>query len=98
MKDQVLDLSREEVIKKITDPETYVQMAMVQIHQNPSSADPVVFHAILYEAVTAAMNVWAHNGHLLYLSKDKTFNCVCCHKVFKKEKEIPKSKICTGAR
>ena len=91
-------INRAEAAKKMLDPETYVQMAMAEINAEPNAHDPQVFHDILYSVICSAMSVWSHDGHLLFLDKDKTIKCLNCGKKFKGEKSTPKTRLCNNAR
>ena len=91
-------LDRAEAAKKMLDPETYVQMAMAEINAEPNAHDPKIFHDILYSVICSAMSVWSHDGHLLFLDKDKTIKCLNCGRRFKGEKSVPKTKLCNRER
>lgn len=91
-------INRAEAAKKMLDPETYVQMAMAEINAEPNAHDPQIFHDILYAVICSAMSVWSHDGHLLFLNKDKTIRCLNCGKKFKGEKSAPKTRLCNNAR
>jgi hypothetical protein len=91
-------LDRAEAAKKMLDPETYVQMAMAEINAEPNAHDPQIFHDILYSVICSAMSVWSHEGHLLFLDKDRTIKCLNCGKKFKGEKSVPKTRLCNRER
>lgn len=91
-------INRAEAAKKMLDPETYVQMAMAEINAEPNAHDPKIFHDILYAVICSAISVWSHDGHLLFLDKDRTIKCLNCGKKFKGEKTTPKTRLCNNAR
>lgn len=91
-------LDRAEAAKKMLDPETYVQMAMAEINAEPNAYEPKIFHDILYAVICSAMNVWRHEGHLLFLDDDRTIKCLNCGKKYKSEKNIPNTRLCNHER
>lgn len=91
-------INRAEAAKKMLDPETYVQMAMAEINAEPNAHDPKIFHDILYAVICSAMNVWRHDGHLLFLDNDRTIKCLNCGKKFKSEKMVPNTRLCNKER
>lgn len=90
-------LEKQKLIYTMTSPETYADIAMNEITNNPEAFKPEVMRTILIAAVSSAMDVWSHGGHLLYITKEDTVRCINCGKTFKKE-NIPQTALCSTKR
>ena len=72
-------------IRKMTSPETYAELIIKEITDNPDSFKPEVMRQILVKGIQSAMDVWSHEGHLLFIAKDKKIRCLHCGVEFKEE-------------
>lgn len=81
-------------IYRMTQPETYADIIIKEITDNPESFKPDVMRQILVRGIQSAMDVWSHGGHLLYIAKDKKIRCLHCGVEFK-EDNIPQTKLCS---
>lgn len=80
------------LMRIITNPETYADIALERIADNPESFNPSVMKDILVDVIATAMDVWSHNGHLIFLDKDNKNRCLHCGKSF--SEELPRTKLC----
>lgn len=85
-----------ELVDNMIDPEYYVNMVIKDITDNPASFNPEIMKSIIRKWISIAMNVYAHEGHILSLSnsdEERCFTCIRCGKKFPVD-NVPNTKLC----
>lgn len=98
LKNKKIKNMREEIslVNRVLNPETYVDMVIDGIINNPNSSNPDIMRSIIRGAIIKAMAVWSYQGHIISIEgeRDKAVaKCIHCKKEFPL-KEIPSTTLC----